>query len=614
MKKTKHSKFQTKIFKVLIFIGIFPLLVISVISLMNVINTRAKNISELQLQTIKTISEKIEKYLEQKISTFNLVIDINPSNISEVNKESLNFIIKGLKEEAGDINEISFIGRYGEEVVKRSEVQGRDQLDLKNVSEQDDFKTAISGKNYLGPVNFTLAGPMMRVASQIENKNREIIGVISAELDLNPIDKNIFSGTKLGNEGFVYLVDRRGNLIVSSNKDFAKPGENLRHIDLVKDVLSGNIHYGLSSKDKYKNSLDQRVIFSGMPKGVAGWAIISEWPQKDAHSVVSSMIVQFLLIILISLILVVIFSLFTARTVVKPVELLKKGADEIGRGNFDYKIQIKTGDEIEELGDDFNKMAGDLKEIQRLKEIEIKSKALAESLKKEKKLSKAKDAFMKTISHQLQTPISVIKWALDSLKRKKILNKEAKEPLDNAYKGSKDLAVLVSDFITASELSAKAFNIKEFKPIDVAGIVEDLVDNFKPKIEKKQIKFQFKKPLESLKALGSLGAIRKAIQNLIDNAICYTKDRGEISISLRKVDNGLEFKIKDTGIGIPESEQSLVFSQFFRASNAVEQKNVGTGLGLYIVKKIIDGHKGKIWFESEQGKGTTFYFALSLKE
>ena len=143
---------------------------------------------------------------------FNLVIDATPEDISEVNSNTLNFLVRELKNEAGNVNEISFIDRYGNEIVKKSDVQGLDIVVLNNVVNRDDFKIAISGKNYFSEINYTLAGPVMRIASQIENKNRDIIGVISAEIDLNPLTA-ILSGVRLGNQGFVYLIDAVENLV-----------------------------------------------------------------------------------------------------------------------------------------------------------------------------------------------------------------------------------------------------------------------------------------------------------------------------------------------------------------------------------------------------------------
>jgi two-component system sensor histidine kinase VicK len=107
--------------------------------------------------------------------------------------------------------------------------------------------------------------------------------------------------------------------------------------------------------------------------------------------------------------------------------------------------------------------------------------------------------------------------------------------------------------------------------------------------------------------------IKLALQNLVDNAIAYTPSGGKVEVSLKRKKNCVEVAVKDTGVGIPKEQASRVFSKFFRGSNVVKLDTEGTGLGLYITKNIIEKHGGKIWFESKEGKGTTFYFTLPFK-
>jgi len=103
-----------------------------------------------------------------------------------------------------------------------------------------------------------------------------------------------------------------------------------------------------------------------------------------------------------------------------------------------------------------------------------------------------------------------------------------------------------------------------------------------------------------------------AIKNLIENAVFYTDPGGRVTLSLKKQGSQLEFSVQDTGIGIPNDQHNRVFTKFFRGDNAVRMETEGTGLGLFIAKNIIEAHGGKIWFESTEGKGTTFSFSLPV--
>ena len=129
-------------------------------------------------------------------------------------------------------------------------------------------------------------------------------------------------------------------------------------------------------------------------------------------------------------------------------------------------------------------------------------------------------------------------------------------------------------------------------------------------IKLKKITVNLKEPSQSAVALVNEFTLSKALENLIDNAISYSHDGGVIQMELERMEKEVIFKIADQGIGIPKEDQPSIFREFFRARNAVKKKNVGTGLGLFIVKNIVEGHGGKVWFTSEENKGSTFYVSI----
>jgi signal transduction histidine kinase len=134
-------------------------------------------------------------------------------------------------------------------------------------------------------------------------------------------------------------------------------------------------------------------------------------------------------------------------------------------------------------------------------------------------------------------------------------------------------------------------------------------------MERKKIKFEFKKPEKKLPEVKiDVEKIKLAIQNFLENAIRYTKPGGEVIISLKYLEGKIEFSIKDTGVGISKDQQARVFTKFFRGANVIRMETEGSGLGLFIAKNIIEAHGGRIWFESEEGKGATFYFTLPVKK
>jgi len=589
--KKKYSQFRIKVLRILLFIGVVPLLIISIVSLATVIRTRLNNISELQSQVIDGVSEKIQGYLDQKVNVFNLVIDLNPDNISEIDRESLEFIAQGLKEAAGDVNEVIFADKYGKELIRESEIQGALKASLKDISEKEAFKVAISGENYFGPVSYTLTGPVMNIASQIENKDRQIIGVILAEISLEPVEREI-SQVKVGEEGFVYLVDGRGNLIVSSSKSFAKQGENLRYIPQVEDITKGGVHNGLSKEDRYQNLLGQKVILSGKPLEAVQWSVVTEWPWEDAFSVVIVMITRFLFVILATLILIVVFSLFFARLVVKPVEILSKGADEIAKGNLDHRIEIKTGDELEKLGERFNNMFKVLKENEELR-----------------------DQFFFIATHELRAPVTVIKAYLSMILEGDFgkIDEKMKKAIETSYTLNERLVKLVQDLLEVARSEAGKMEIK-MEPTLIGENVDEILKEFKGLAAKKGIKLLYEGPEKETKVKADPYRVKEVLTNLVDNAIKYTLEEKNIIVSHQIKENYLITNIRDQGIGILEQDVKKLFSKFFRVKSEKTEDIIGTGLGLFICKEIIERMGGKIWAESQLGKGSTFSFSLPLAE
>jgi PAS domain S-box-containing protein len=230
---------------------------------------------------------------------------------------------------------------------------------------------------------------------------------------------------------------------------------------------------------------------------------------------------------------------------------------------------------------------------------------------REKEIERMKTEFVSISAHQLRTPLSAIKWTLKMFLDGDLgeLTKEQREFLEKTYQSNERMINLINDLLNVTRIEEGRFL---YKPVlaDIVPICQSVIDSYKDEIEKRNLKFKFKKPKELPKVRVDIEKISLAIQNLLENAIRYNKFGGEIEMVLKEKEKEIEFSIKDTGIGIPKDQQNRVFTKFFRGSNAMKMETEGSGLGLFITKNIIEAHGGRIWFESEEGKGTTFYFTL----
>lgn len=261
---------------------------------------------------------------------------------------------------------------------------------------------------------------------------------------------------------------------------------------------------------------------------------------------------------------------------------------------------------------------------------------------REKEIDKVKTEFVSLASHQLRTPLSTVSWYVEMLLAGDAgkLNEEQKKYLDEVYHGNQRMVELVNALLNVSRLELGTFLI-EPEPTNVVGLARSVMDEQKPQIDEKKITLSpsFEKNIPQIQADPKF--LRMVFQNLLSNAVKYTPEKGTINFGLRLVKRGesvdkqkasedsLAIVVSDNGYGIPKNQQDKIFTKLFRADNVREKDTEGTGLGLYVVKAIIDQAGGKIWFsspgaapaggqgsalggESSKNPGTTFYVTLPL--
>jgi len=229
-----------------------------------------------------------------------------------------------------------------------------------------------------------------------------------------------------------------------------------------------------------------------------------------------------------------------------------------------------------------------------------------------------KTEFVSIAAHQLRTPLSAIKWTLRMILDGDLgpLPKEQREFLEKTYQSNERMIRLINDLLNVTRIEEGRFLYQPEKK-DIIEIAKKIIDPLKVIAERKGLQFIFKKPSQKIpQPKVDAEKISLVFQNLIDNAISYTNPGGKVEVSIKYLKDKKEILVstKDTGIGIPKDQHQRVFSRFFRGSNAIRAETEGTGLGLFIAKNIVEAHGGKIWFESEENKGTTFYFTLPVKE
>lgn len=262
--------------------------------------------------------------------------------------------------------------------------------------------------------------------------------------------------------------------------------------------------------------------------------------------------------------------------------------------------------------------------------VQVQTKDIADKNIQLEKLLKAQSEFLDIASHQLRTPVSVIRGVISMIQdgdMVKLPKEKQVAFIDSAAQKGAKLDQIINDILAASELDSNKFTVDATTPrIQLENAVDRVVKSFQLEAEQREIDLRWRLPKTPLpQVVGNDSMLEQAITNFISNALKYTPSTemvkearakrsapGLVKIEVKKIDKDIVVSVSDNGIGIPEAEVKKLFHKFTRASNATAMYTDGSGLGLFIVKEIIDGHNGRAWVESAEGKGSTFCFSLPV--
>lgn len=309
------------------------------------------------------------------------------------------------------------------------------------------------------------------------------------------------------------------------------------------------------------------------------------------------------------------------RGVRKPIEALMKGTDEIASGNMDYRIALNTRDEFGYLASHFNQMAQELEFQQNKlregravleKRVDERTSELHQLNKELKRMDNERREFLADISHELRTPITVIRGEAEvTLRGRDRDTEEYKDALHRIVELSMQLGKYVNDllFLARAETANLQF---EWDNVDLAELVSGAVENFQVMAEENSISVSLNAPTEPLWVHGDKQRLRQVLFILGDNACRYSKAGGSIAVALRVNGKRASVSLTDQGIGIPAQDLEHIFDRHFRSRNALASRDDGKGLGLPMAKSILKAHGGSITVTSIENSGSTFTVTLPL--
>ena len=482
----------------------------------------------------------------------------------------------------------------------------------KDFSTSAAFRQSKQGKPYFGAAYFREFEPYMTIAVPIEYSTGEVIGVLKAELSLRDI-WDIISATKVGKGGYAYAITRSGDLIAHPNIRLVLEQKKVV-LDQLKEAFQPT-QGGLKPRAIVSYNLHGQKVFSShalIP--ILDWAVFVERPVEDTYGPLYASMLRTSSLLLVGLGLALLASLYLVRRVVRPLQALREGVERISSGDLNSRLEIKTGDEIETLAEEFNKMTAHLKEAQTGLERKVaeRTQALTVANEKLEEASKLKSQFLANVNHELRTPVSaIIGYAHLVLRATEgQISQLQRENLQDLLSNAERLLNQIDSLLEFSKIEAGKMEV-HVEPVRVNEVIQGAISTIEPTLNGANVRI-IREIASDMPALNTdREKLRQIILNLLDNAVKFT-ERGEIKIAASQQNGSLQLVVSDTGIGIPKEELNKIFEEFHRGDSSGTKNYRGTGLGLAIVKKFVNLLGGEVAVESEVGKGSVFTVTLPL--
>jgi signal transduction histidine kinase len=477
------------------------------------------------------------------------------------------------------------------------------------------FQRALQGQPDYGPVYFVQnSEPYMTIAFPIEQYAGTVIGVIQAEVNLKHV-WDVVSNIKTGEAGYAYVVTRSGDLIAHRDISLVLRRQNLGHLTQVKGAFQAASGAPRPRVTVASNLEGKRVISSNAFIPSLQWLVIIERPAEEAYTPLYASMLRTSALLLVGLSMAVLASWFVGQRVVRPLEALRRGVERIGKGDLNHRLDLKTGDEIEILADEFNEMAGHLRDAytglerkvaERTQELTVANEKLEEA-------SQLKSQFLANVNHELRTPMSaIIGYARLVLRATEgQISQLQRENLQDLLHNGERLLNQIDSLLEFSKIEAGKMDM-HVEPVKVNEVIQGAISTIEPTLNGANVRI-VREIASDLPVLNTdREKLRQILLNLLDNAIKFT-ERGEIKIAASQQNGSLQFVVSDTGIGIPKEELNKIFEEFHRGDSSSTKNYRGTGLGLAIVKKFVNLLGGEVGVESEVGKGSVFTVTLPLE-
>ena len=513
------------------------------------------------------------------------------------------------------ISELSYLDASGRERVRASPLKLDRVNSGRDFSGAEEFVRARSQQRYFGGVYFQRRSQPHMTISVAEPGGR---GVVVAEIDLSFVTQ-IVERARIGTAGYAYAVDPRGLLITHPNVDLVLRRTSFASLPQVRAALAAPAQDPDDAVTVGRDSDGTKVLSAYQTIESLGWRVFVEEPLSEAFAPIEEAIWRTALLLVAFLLLAIATGVFLARRLVRPIESIQAAAAKIGSGALDQRIEIATNDELGALAEEFNRMAAKLQESHASLEQRVHERtqelasAIAELDLKSRELetaSRHKSEFLANMSHELRTPLNAILGFSQVLREELFgeLNEKQKEYVDDILSSGSHLLSLINDVLDLSKVEAGQVKL-EVAPFSLQEALEHGVVMMRERALNLGVQVTLVSDPNVGLVAGDERRVRQVIYNLLSNAVKFTPTGGAVGVRAMQVNGEVRVSVTDTGPGIAEEDLERIFEEFQQTDAGVEKRE-GTGLGLALSKRLVELHGGRIWVDSELGKGSTFVFTL----
>jgi signal transduction histidine kinase len=544
----------------------------------------------VQQEQAEAAAAKIDQFIKEIEGQLGWATQLpwSPGNLQEWRFDAVRLL-----RQAPAVTQLSQLDPLGREQVRVS------RLDLDVVGSQADFShdpafvEAMANRFYYGPVYFYHESePHMTLAMAGVRRD---YGVVVAQVNLKFI-WDVVSQIKVGRNGKAYVVDAQGRLIAHPDISLVLRNTDWSQLAAVQAARAPQSAVSPENEATARDFEGRRVLTAHARVAPLDWLVFIELPFDEAYAPLFASILRSGALLLGALVVAFFAGLFLAGRMVVPIRALQDGAARIGSGDLAQRISIKTGDELEALGDQFNSMAGQLQDSYATLERKVEERTHQLEL-----ANLAKSRFLAAASHDLRQPLHALGLFVaqlhtrsSAIERKRIVGR-----IEAAVGGMNELFNALLD-ISKLDAGALTANLTEFP---LAQLLKRIEATFGGTAREKGLELRIAS--SNAWTRSDFILLERIVFNLVSNAVRYTS-RGGIFVGCRMRGSRLRIEVWDTGCGIPDDQRRNVFGEFYRLRNPETARQEGLGLGLAIVDRLCRLLDHELELSSRLGRGSRF--------